>query len=176
MADSPLTTKGRWLCNGLLGPVLSARLWARLPLHILRRILAAALERDDVIDDEPRARPRGPAGCRAGMDGLELSPGRPAPCDPAIGGARTVAASVRRRSGVGDGRAALGSGRESLPTSRCGAGAALGGPRRCRTDQEAESDGELSDHHGDLSAAPSRPYRRIRDAALFEVTLGTHWQ
>jgi hypothetical protein len=43
----------------------------RLPLHDVGRIGAAALQWLDVVYNEPSARPRGPAGCRAGIAGLE---------------------------------------------------------------------------------------------------------
>ena len=79
----------------------------RLPLHVVRRIGAAALQGNNVIDDEPRARPRDPAGCRAGIAGLECSSGRRAARDPAVGGAGAVAAFIRRGSGVSDRGAAL---------------------------------------------------------------------
>ena len=75
--------------------------------HVPGRIGASTLQWLDVIDDEPRARPRSPAGRRAGMDGLERSLGRRVPCDPAVGGAGAVAAYLRRGSGVSDRGAAL---------------------------------------------------------------------
>src|ERR1019366_7316966 len=72
----------------------------RLPLHDVGRIGAAALQGNNVIDDEPRTRPRGPAGCRAGMDGLECSPYRRAPFNPAAAVAHAGSAPRRRRSGA----------------------------------------------------------------------------
>src|ERR1035441_6973797 len=92
-----------WLFDLVLG--LCRR--RRLLLHIAGRIGATTLQWLDVIHNEPRARPRGPAGSRTGMDGLECSPGRRAPCNPASGGAGAVAAFLRRGSGASDGGAAL---------------------------------------------------------------------
>ena len=111
-----------------------------LPLHVPGRISAATLQRDHVIDHVALAGPRGLAGCRAGIAGLECSSGRRASRDPAVGGAGAVAAFLRRGSGASDGCAALRSGRGSRRTPRCRAGgaAAAGGPRRGRGDQEAE--------------------------------------
>ena len=52
------------LRTALLDLVLRLRRRGRLPLHVAGRIGAAAFQWLDVIDDEPRARPRGLAGCR----------------------------------------------------------------------------------------------------------------
>jgi hypothetical protein len=112
----------------------------RLPLHIAGRIGATALQWLDVIDDEPRARPRGPAGCRAGMDGLECSPGRRASGDPAIGGTGADGAFLRRGRSIACDRRPVGRAR-CTPGRRAGTGAAGGCPRRCRSDQEAERQG-----------------------------------
>src|ERR1019366_500717 len=114
----------------LLYSVLGLCRRRRLPLHVARRIGAAALKWNEVIDDEPRTRPRGPAGCRAGMDGLECSPVRRAPRDLSIGSAGAGRALCRRGlvpSGV---RPSLRSAGESGHTAGSGAGgaAAGGGP------------------------------------------------
>jgi hypothetical protein len=136
--------------RGLLHPVLSLRFRRRLPLHVPERIRAATLQWLDVIDDEPRARPRGPAGCRAGIAGLECSSGRRAARDPAVGGAGAIAAYLRRGSGVSDRGGALRSGCGSwrTPRRRAGAAAPGGSPARDRRKQEAESQDQVSDHHG----------------------------
>src|ERR1035441_6610255 len=89
----------------------------RLPLHVAGRTGAAALQWLDVIHNEPRASPGGLAGYRTGMDGLERSSGRRVPCDPAVGGADTRGAFLRRGSGARDSRAALGSSSGSWRTS-----------------------------------------------------------
>src|ERR1017187_9697468 len=87
--------------------VLGLRRRRRLPLHVSEGIRAATLQWLDVIDNVPRARPRGPAGCRAGIAGLECSSGRRAARDSALGGAGAIAAYLRRGSGVSDRGAAL---------------------------------------------------------------------
>ena len=62
---------GRWL----LRPVFPLRVFAGLPLHVVRAVCAAALQRDDVIDDVARTRARRAAGARAGVQSVEGTAG-----------------------------------------------------------------------------------------------------
>jgi hypothetical protein len=92
----------QWIADDLvalwLGPAASAQAQAvaalaafaaifrlcfghRLPLHVGRRIVAAALQRNDVIDDVPGAGAGRLAGRRTGVFALELAAGGGAALD-----------------------------------------------------------------------------------------------
>ena len=58
----------------LLHPILRLRRRRRLPLHVARRIRAAALQRDHMVDHVALARAGSLAGGRAGMRLLECVP------------------------------------------------------------------------------------------------------
>src|SRR5436309_1788900 len=61
--------------GGLLDAVLRLRLGDGLPLHVCRRVGAAAIERDDVVDDVARAGACRFAGRRVRVLALELPEG-----------------------------------------------------------------------------------------------------
>ena len=87
----------------LFDSVFRLRLFDRLPLHVPGFIDAAMLEGLDVIDDVARTSAAGPAGRRAGVLTLKLSPGCRRSSDAPAGSAFAcfaLAAGSRSRPGT----------------------------------------------------------------------------
>jgi hypothetical protein len=113
-----------------LYPVLRLRRLHRLPLHVGRRVGAAAFEGGDVVDHVAGAGSGAFAGRRAGVGALELPPGRRAALDAAVRVALAAGAldrAIGPRLGGADARGTVGAFGTAGPAARARSTATTGG-------------------------------------------------